>query len=328
MKLLVTLFSALAVVSANATQGADAGTDKATRRTLDARMGVPGPDGNVMISYTIDMWPAVVTLDIQTNKAGAATALDSDWVSIGGVAIANAHGDVWKVVMGKRGKIEWVPGRDVDFRRARAVVTAWPLDDTPDFMVFNLLKPFGSDDAQMYYPRLEYLTGDGLWQVGAVTNNLAYRTTSLLFRRCGAFYISAFPVTQGQFRHVCEVAGVRYDQKRFSNASGADLRPVAKVPYDRIRLSDKAKASEAQIKANSWPKPPHGMSWLGGLRKYVNGGSLYGIDFDLPTKAQRESAERANCLFEISSSGKEPCLDQPGNGPGFRIVCHAELKQK
>lgn len=328
MKLLVTLFSALAVVAANAAQELDAGTDKATRQTLAAKMGAPGPDGTVKISYALDKWPAVVTLDIETNKTGSATAVDSDWVSIGGVAVANARGDVWKMVMGRRGKIEWAPGRDVDFRRARAVVTAWPLDDTPDFMVFNLLKPFGSDDAQTYYPRLEYLPGDGLRQTGAVTNNLAYRTTSLLFRRCGAFYISAFPVTQGQFRYVCEVAGVKYDRKRFSTAGGADLRPVAKVPCDRIRLSDKAKASEAQIKANSWPKPPHGMSWLGGLRKYVNGGSLYGIDFDLPTRAQLESAERANGLFEISSSGREPCLDQPGGGPGFRIVCHAELKQK
>ena len=227
MKLLVTLFSALAVVSANAAQGLDVDTDKATRRTLDARMGVPGPDGNVMISYTIDMWPAVVTLDIQTNKTGAATTLDSDWVSIGGVAIANAHGDVWKVVMGKRGKIEWAPGRDVDFRRARAVVTAWPLDDTPDFMVFNLLKPFGSEDAQTYYPRLEYLTGDGLWQVGAVTDDVASfpQVRGVLHQRIPR-YAGAVPACLRSRRsQVRPEAFLKCQRRRSSSGGKSSIRP-------------------------------------------------------------------------------------------------------
>ena len=88
---------------------------------------------------------AVVTLDIETNKTGSATNVDSDWVSIGGAAICNAQGDVWKKVSQGNKTITWRPdlsweGHKVELAGggARAVVTAWALDNTPDYMVVDI----------------------------------------------------------------------------------------------------------------------------------------------------------------------------------------------
>ena len=49
-------------------------------------------DRLVTITYTLADAPAVVTVDVQTNNA------NGGWASIGGEAVWNAKGDVWKKV--------------------------------------------------------------------------------------------------------------------------------------------------------------------------------------------------------------------------------------
>ena len=82
----------------------------------------------VTIAYTLSSAPAVVTLDVQTNVTGDV------WASIGGEAVWNAMGDVWKRVETGSRTITWRPdhtwpGHMIADGGARAVVTAWALDN-------------------------------------------------------------------------------------------------------------------------------------------------------------------------------------------------------
>ncbi len=109
----------------------------------------------VTISYTLDS-EAVVTLDIQTNDTQGV------WVSIGGEAISGhvsgktsgpAQGDVWKKVAAGTHTITWRPDymwpdHVIGDGGARAVVTAWALDNPPDYMVVDLSDASGT----RYYP--------------------------------------------------------------------------------------------------------------------------------------------------------------------------------
>ena len=88
-------------------------------------------DRLVTITYTLADAPAVITLDVQTNVTGDV------WASIGGEAVWNAMGDVWKRVETGNHTITWHPDHSwpdhkIEGNNARAVVTAWALENTPD----------------------------------------------------------------------------------------------------------------------------------------------------------------------------------------------------
>ena len=283
----------------------------------------------VTITYALDA-TAVVTLDVQTNKTGAATTVESDWVSIGGVAVANAQGDVWKKVTGTGGTIKWRPDlswpdHKIENNSARAVVTAWALDNTPDFMVVDLASTSGAAGAQTYYPGIDYLPGSAPGQEGAITNNADYRTTSLVMRKCMAkdvtwtmgtipvesqrnaaretphkvtltnnYYIGVFPVTQAQAAIVTNYAGIAINAVNNSSTApyytvdGA-MRPIERISYNQIRIYTMAGnggANATQLQ-KSWPNDPDNESFLGALRR------MTGVDFDLPSEAQWEFAARA-----------------------------------
>lgn len=262
----------------------------------------------VTISYTLAEAPAVVTLDVQTNANTSASANDAGWTSIGGAAVANAIGDVWKeVAVGSR-TIAWRPDRTWPDHKiaaggARAVVTAWALDNTPDYMVVDI-----SDSAvantQKYYPAEDCLPG------GLLSND-DYRTTKLVMRKIMArnvewtmgstpletqrssareathivaltnnYYIGVFPVTQAQW------SLVKTDNpspSKFNNAADRAMRPVDNISYNECRNS----ANSTQNNGYNWPLPPNPASFLGKLRTKT------GLDFDLPGEAQWEFAARA-----------------------------------
>ena len=122
-------------------------------------------DRLVTITYTLSDAPAVVTVDVQTNAAANAANDDPGWTSIGGEAIWNAMGDVWKKVgdglaSGQSASctITWHPDHSwpdhkIEGNRTRAVVTAWALENTPDYMVVDLVAP----NVVRYYPAVDFL---------------------------------------------------------------------------------------------------------------------------------------------------------------------------
>ena len=274
-------------------------------------MEQPANARSVTITYTLADAPAVVTLDVQTNRTGAATALEADWVSIGGEAVCNAKGDVWKKVGSSgtfNGTITWRPdqtwaGHKIENNSARAVVTAWSLDNTPNYMAVDV-SAGAQPNTQTYYPAADFVPG-------GVSNSL-YKTTMLLMRKimakdvkwtmgstpletkrtswCEAthqvtltnnYYIGVYEVTQAQWDLI---QPSRLAPSYFDNVADRAMRPVEQVCYNEIRNAANSTTANA---AYNWPANPNPNSFLGKLRTKT------GIDFDLPSEAQWEFAARA-----------------------------------
>ena len=274
-------------------------------------------DRLVTINYTLSDAPAVITVDVQTNDA------NGGWASIGGEAIWNAMGDVWKKVeSGETAKtITWRPDHTwpdhkIEGNNTRAVVTAWPLENTPDYMVVDITGVPASDVVR-YYPGADYLPKSSFKQAGAaITNNPAYKTTKFLMRKIMArgvewrmgsaretgrnttnedphlvtldknYYIGVFEVTQAQWQWI-----TGYSYQQFTTQQ--TMRPYDFASYTDIRQGDgSSKYSEdgnvsAPATGGEYPAEPYSESFLGLLRTKT------GIDFDLPSEAQWEFAARA-----------------------------------
>lgn len=292
-------------------------TTAAAGAVLSVFSAVPAPEvsvsgmsqdskGVATISYTLSAADAVVTLDIETNATG------NVWASIGGVAVSAAQGDVWKKVEIGTHTIKWdgascwadhkIPANGI-----RAVVTAWALDNTPDYMAVDI-SAGAQPNTQTYYPAADFVPG-------GVTNGL-YKTTKLLMRKIMAkdvewtmgsttletqnrqaareathqvtltnnYYIGVYEVTQSQWSQVAtnSTISANFTTEWF-------MRPMEKVCYNEIRLKydSNAAATADEIANCSWPKKPNPSSFLGLLR------SKTGLDFDLPSEAQWEFAARA-----------------------------------
>jgi formylglycine-generating enzyme required for sulfatase activity len=269
-------------------------------------------DRSVTITYELDNAPAVVTLDVQTN-----CTVDGEvkWASIGGQAVCNAQGAVWRKVTADdaddqgRYKITWHPDlswpdHKIPAGGARAVVSAWALDNTPDYMAVDIASAAKSG-SQRYYPSADFVPG-------GVLGNPDYRTTTILMRKIMAkdvtwtmgstaletmrnkndsekthkvtltnnYYIGVFEITQSQWGLI---KADNLTPSRYNNPAYRAMRPVEQVSYNEIRNSANKNANTAY----DWPAEPNPASFLGLLYAKT------GIRFDLPSEAQWEYACRA-----------------------------------
>ena len=275
----------------------------------DVEMKQTLPNRTVTITYKLQDAPAVVTLDIETN------ATDGTWASIGGENIQFVSGAVNRKVTDEdkdenglctikwRADDSW-PNHIIGSKGARAVVTAWPLDNTPDYMVVDI-SASAKPGAARYYTSTNFLPG--------TVSNPLYKTTSILMRKILAkdvvwtmgtvselnrktdgsenaheaqltnnYYIGVYEVTQSQW---ALIQTERPNPSWFQFEGDKAMRPVERVCYNEIRCA--ANSTTAAADYQGWPSPPYEGSFLDLLRDKT------GIDFDLPSDAEWEYACRA-----------------------------------
>ena len=272
-------------------------------------------DDVLTVTYTLANGPAVITFDILANGA-----------SIGGEAVVSGvlyGSEVWMKVSGEGPHtIKWRTDAWDGNEDITAAVTAWPLDNPPNYMVADISTK-AHPNTQRYYPAADFVPG-------GVLGDTRYRKTALLMRKIMAkgvkwtmgnngsaspwrevtltnnYYMGVFEVTQAQW---AQVKG-NYPSK-FTLLSAREMRPVEQVSYDDIRVS-----TDNSWSANyEFPNPPHPSSFLGIVRTRT------GIDFDLPGEAQWEYAAHAghdySCWGDGSSNSSANLMTQgrfAGNG--------------
>jgi formylglycine-generating enzyme required for sulfatase activity len=251
--------------------------------------------GRVTIGYTLDGDPGVVTVDVLTNG-----------VSIGGENLRRLGGDVNRKIETTGAKtITWIPDQAVNGFKltdadVKAVVTAWPTNNLPDYLVVDL----SLSGKYYFYPN------EGQLPHG-VTSHI-YRKNQLVMRKIPAagktfrmgsptseagrvaddekphyvsftndFYLGIFELTKGQARSLLFLtAESRTPGMVLPYTPEYDEYPCEGVDYANLRGSQ-----------YSWPKTPRGVGNTGMAIPHAR--QVSKLCIDLPTDAEWEFACRA-----------------------------------
>ena len=298
----------------------------------------------VNITYTLTESPAIVTLDIQTNVTGDA------WASIGTGNIVpglSPNSEAYRKVNGTGSHtIQWRPyrswpGDNLPAGKVRAIVTAWSLDNPPDYMVVDI-STAAQPNTWRYYADADSVPGgvlgnetyrktaflmrkilakDVTWIMGAIgENGRSANETTRTVTLTNDYYMAVFETTQEQWRQVMGDWPVSESKNNrgsytFTNALYRAMRPAQNIAYNEIRTSGDYSTYNV---GNDFPNPPHADSFLGRLRART------GIDFDLPGEAQWEYACRAGMGEGLWNDGTRVVIDEMpgrhnGNGGAFGV---------
>ena len=294
--------------------GAESGTGVEAPSVSTPKATVTGfaqlADRTVVVTYSLANAPAVVTFTAETNGPNG-------WVALEGRCFSSVSGDVFRRVDGEAGTFNWNVDRlGIDEAIAsgnlRVKVTAWRLDDTPDYMVVSLASSvIPAADRVRYYTSTNELPG-------GLLGNREYRKSMVVMKRMHArgvrwmmgspvgtpgrngadaysgslpetmhpvtltndYYIGVFPLT------VAQMAAI-YGPGESGITGG--------FPIDRaMRICDQVyytKTFGYPMRNSNWPEPPAEGSVLAKLRA-ITAGVI--DDWDLPGEAQWEFAAKAN----------------------------------